>query len=53
MPESKGKLLVLGSKEFDGFTELDNLPAGIQLVGLGTADQMLGASILILSNSAL
>lgn len=42
MARGNAKLLVLGSDDFAGFKELDSLPKGIELVGLGTADEMIG-----------
>ena len=48
MTKDNAKLLVLGSDDFAGFKELDSLPAGIEVVGLGNADEMLGLTLLCL-----
>ena len=45
MAKDNAKLLVLGADDFAGFKELDSLPPGIELVGLGTADEMLGLTL--------
>lgn len=42
MPEPRARILVLGSKDFDGFRVLDGLPQGVEVVGLGLADDALG-----------
>ncbi len=42
MAKHTAKLIVLGADDFAGFKALDSLPQGIELVGLGTADEMLG-----------
>jgi hypothetical protein len=42
MAQKHARLIVLGSKDFEGFTELDGLPAGMEIVGLGSADEILG-----------
>lgn len=45
MPQTKAKLLVLGSKDFSGFKYLKELPKEVHVTAIGTADDILGASI--------
>ena len=42
MAGSKIQLLVIGSREFKEFKELDNLPAEVEVVDIGTAEELLG-----------
>lgn len=44
MASSKAKLLVLGVKDFYAFKELDQLPADMEILGIGTVDELLGTA---------
>jgi len=46
MAPKQARLVVLGSKDFEGFTELEGLPDGVKIVGLGSAAEILGRSYL-------
>ena len=46
MAQKQARLVVLGSKDFEGFTELDDLPESVEIVGLGSADEILGGMLL-------
>ena len=47
MAQQQARLIVLGSKDFEGFTELDDLPKSMEIVGLGSADEILGGKFML------